>query len=245
MLQQTQAPRVVPPYRSFLRRFPHVRALAGARRDDVVRAWGGLGYNRRALALSEAARAIVREHGGEVPADPSLLRALPGVGPYTAAAVASIAFGVPVAAVDTNVRRVVSRVVDGTDHVSPARARELADAWLDRRDPGGWNQALMDLGREVCRPRPRCDVCPLRRTCHFVALGAAPSSPRSRQGRFEGSMRQARGAVVRTLRERPSAMVAELAPATGLDHQRVEEAVRRLVAEGLLETRGGRVRLAR
>lgn len=244
MLQQTQAPRIVPAYRAFLRRFPDVRALAGARRDDVLRAWGGLGYNRRALALSEAARAIVRDHAGAVPADPATLRSLPGVGPYTASAVASIAFGAAVAAVDTNVRRIVSRVADGTDDASPARARELADAWLDRHEPGAWNQALMDLGREVCRSRPRCDVCPLQRWCRFVEIGAVPSV-RPHQDRFEGSLRQARGAVVRTLRERRSGSVAELAGATGLDRERVAEAVRRMTAEGLLETRGGRSRLAR
>lgn len=246
MLQQTQASRVVPAYRAFLRRFPHVRALAGARRDDVLRAWDGLGYNRRALALSEAARRIVSASGGAVPADPVHLRSLPGVGPYTAAAVASIAFGVPIAAVDTNVRRIVSRVFDGRDDSGHARVRGLADAWLDRRDPGAWNQALMDLGREVCRPRPRCEICPLRRSCAFVALGAEPSPPAPVQGRFEGSMREARGAVVRALRRRRrSATVAELAHVTDLDAERVAEAVRRMSAEGLLETRRGRVRLAR
>jgi A/G-specific adenine glycosylase len=103
MLQQTQAGRVVPAFRSFLRRFPTVRTLAAAPRRDVVREWGGLGYNRRAVRLSEAARAIVRDHGGRIPRDPSALRELPGVGPYTAAAVASLGFGEPVAVVDTNV----------------------------------------------------------------------------------------------------------------------------------------------
>jgi A/G-specific adenine glycosylase len=140
MLQQTQASRVAPAYRAFLRRFPDVGALAGARRDEVVRAWDGLGYNRRALRLSEAARRIVGECDGVVPSDPVSLRALPGVGPYTAAAVASIAFGVPVAAVDTNVRRIVSRVFDGADDASVSRAVELAAAWLHRRDPGAWNR---------------------------------------------------------------------------------------------------------
>ncbi len=245
MLQQTQAPRVVAAYRAFLRRFPDLGTLARAPRHDVLRAWGGLGYNRRALALSEAARAIVREHGGHVPADPVVLRSLPGVGPYTAAAVASIAFGAPIPAVDTNVRRIVSRVVDGADDAGTARVRELAAAWLDPRDPGAWNQALMDLGREVCRPRPRCDVCPILRSCRFVALGAEPSAPGRRQGRFEGSMRQARGAVVRALRERRSATAAELEEITGLDAERLSEAVRRLTADGLIEAHGGRARLAR
>ena len=160
MLQQTQASRVAPAFGSFLRRFPTVRALAAATRGDVVREWGGLGYNRRAVRLSEAARVVVRHHGGRIPRDPVALRELPGVGPYTAAAVASLGFGEPVAVVDTNVRRVVSRVYLGLDghQVSSKEAWGLAEGWLDRDDPVTWNQALMDLGREVCRPEPRCDV---------------------------------------------------------------------------------------
>ncbi|MGZ8612174.1 MAG: A/G-specific adenine glycosylase [Actinomycetota bacterium] len=245
MLQQTQAPRVVPVYSAFLRRFPNVRVLALAPRREVLLVWDGLGYNRRAVALSDAARAIVRDHAGRVPADPASLRALPGVGPYTAAAVASIAFGVPVAAIDTNVRRIVARVFEATDDVAPARVRELADAWLDHSGPGAWNQALMDLGREVCRPQPRCDVCPLLRSCAFLARGVRPSVPRRSQGPFEGSFRQVRGAVVRALRARASATADELVGVTGLDAERVGEAVRRLIAEGLLEVRGACVRLAR
>ena len=245
MLQQTQAPRVVPAYSAFLRRFPSLRSLARAPRRDVLLAWEGLGYNRRAVALSEAVRAIVRDHAGRVPADPTTLRALPGVGAYTAAAVASIAFGAPVAAIDTNVRRIVGRVFDATEDVTPARVRELAEAWLDHRDPGAWNQALMDLGREVCRPSPRCDVCPLGRSCAFLARGARPSAPRRTQGPFEGSFRQVRGAVVRVLRVHATATADELVTVTGFDAERVDEAVRRLTAEGLIEARGGHVRLAR
>ena len=244
MLQQTQASRVVPAYSAFLRRYPDVRSLARASRREVLLAWDGLGYNRRAVALSEAARTIVRDHAGHIPADVPTLRDLPGVGPYTAAAVASIAYGTPVAAIDTNVRRIAGRVFDGADDATPARVRELADAWLDPNDPGAWNEALMDLGREVCRPQPRCDICPLRRSCAFVATGARPMGPRRRQGPFEGSFRQVRGAVVRALRTREAASLEELTTITGLDAERVAEAVRRLTAEGLLETRRSHVRLS-
>lgn len=245
MLQQTQAARVEEAYRRFLRRFPSLRALAAAPRRDVLVAWDGLGYNRRAVALAEAVRTIVREHGGRVPRDPAVLRTLPGVGPYTAAAVASIAFGVPVAAVDTNVRRVISRAVGGVEDLGAIRVRELAQAWLDPGDPGGWNQALMDLGREVCRPAPRCEACPLRTTCRWVGGGAdPPSRPPRRAEPFQGSMRQLRGAVVGALRTRPSATVRELARGLGEDEERVREAVRRMTAEGLLERQGARVRLA-
>ena len=246
MLQQTQAPRVAPAYRSFLRRFPSLRALAGASRREVLIAWDGLGYHRRAVALSEAARTIVREHGGRVPSDPVALRRLPGIGPYTAAAVASIAFDLPAAAVDTNSRRIVARVFEGceADACSPARIRELAEDWLDRRDPGSWNQALMDLGREVCRPRPRCEICPLTAVCRFRQLGREPVTSRRRRSPFEGSMRQVRGAIVGVLRSHPSLPRRELARLTGHDPERVEEAALALVAEGIVESRRGRLRLA-
>jgi A/G-specific adenine glycosylase len=246
MLQQTQASRVVPAYRDFLARYPTVRSLAAASRRDVVRAWDGLGYNRRAVWLSEGARAIVREHEGRVPRDAATLRTLPGVGPYTAAAVASMAFGEPVAVVDTNVRRVVARVHLGVDgsRVPTGRVWELALEWLDRDDPVTWNQAVMDLGREVCRPRPRCDVCPLARVCRFRTSGSVAGRAPSAKDRFEGSSRQVRGAVVRTLRSHESLSLARLAAETGFEAARVDAAVVALATDGLVERRSGRVRLA-
>jgi len=246
MLQQTQASRVVPAFRSFLRRFPTVHALAAASRRDVVREWGGLGYNRRAVRLSEAARAIVRDHGGRIPRETATLRELPGVGPYTAAAVASLGFGQAVAVVDTNVRRVVARVLVGIDgHEAPARqVWALADAWLDRDDPITWNQAVMDLGREVCRPNPRCDACPLARVCRFRLAGAVPGRGSSRQGPFEGSGRQVRGAVVRALRSRSSLTRTRLADETGFPPERIDAAVATLTADGLVLDDAGAVRLA-
>jgi A/G-specific adenine glycosylase len=246
MLQQTQASRVVPAFGSFLRRFPTVRALAAATRGDVVREWGGLGYNRRAVRLSEAARVVVRDHGGRIPREPAALRELPGVGPYTAAAVASLGFGEPVAVVDTNVRRVVSRVHLGIDghEVPPKEVWGLAEGWLDRDDPVTWNQALMDLGREVCRPRPRCDVCPLSGVCRFHRDGVAASRGPSRQGPFEGSTRQVRGAVVNALRSHPWLTPAQLASETGFPVDRVDAAVATLSVDGLVEVGAGRVRLA-
>src|SRR5262245_52002667 len=157
MLQQTQAARVAPVFDRFLLAFPTVEALAAAPRSAVLRSWAGLGYNRRAVRLHEAAKRIVTLHGGRVPAAPEVLRGLPGVGPYTASAVAALAYGVPVAAVDVNVARVVARAELGLDPHAAGRGRvsEAADAALDRRRPGPWNQAVMDLGRELCRPRPR------------------------------------------------------------------------------------------
>lgn len=255
MLQQTQAARVVPAFERFLRRFPSVRVLAKAPRDDVVRAWEGLGYNRRAVALSETARRLVVEHRGRVPRDPGALLRLPGIGPYTAAAIASLAFGEHVAALDTNARRIVARVhaARDADDVPPAKLRELADRWLDRGDPGTWNQALMDLGREVCRPRPRCDVCPIAFGCRFPAEAAAPQPSRRRQGRFEGSSRQVRGAVVGSLRRRGSASMRSICDDTRFPAGRIRDAVEALCRDGLVEAgpaalagrSRGRVRLAR
>jgi A/G-specific adenine glycosylase len=234
MLQQTQASRVVAAYGGFVRRFPSARALARASRGDVLRAWGALGYHRRAVALHEAAGRIVREHGGRVPADPDALRRLPGVGPYTAAAVASIAFGVAVPAVDTNVARVVGRFMLGRDGAGRAEIRRAAGRWLDRRSPGDWNQAVMDLGREVGRPAPRCGACPLARSCAFRRAGARPWPASRRQPAFEGSARQLRGAVVRLLREDGPATAARLSAATGRSPDEVRAAVQGLAADGVV-----------
>lgn len=237
MLQQTQAARVEPIFEAFLARFPTVRALAEAPRADVVRAWEGLGYHRRAVALHEAARRIVVEHDGEVPSDPTALRALPGIGPYTASAVASIAFGAHVAAIDTNVRRIVARSRFGSepDEVLPVDLAAEAQAACDPTDAGGWNQALMDLGREICRTTPRCDTCPLEGTCAFRAAGRVGRSSFRRRSVFEGSLRQVRGAVLAVLRRKDRATVARLARDSGFDDDRVREALDGLTRDGVVE----------
>jgi A/G-specific adenine glycosylase len=244
MLQQTQAARVVTAYRDFIRRFPTVRALAAAERGDVLRAWNGLGYNRRAVALSEAARTVVREFGGRIPHDPEALLRLPGVGCYTAAAVASIAYGHRVPALDTNAIRVVGRVALGADpgEVSAHAVRVAAEGLLDRGDPGRWNQAVMDFGRGVCRPVPRCDDCPLSGSCRYARQGRNGSPPSRRQGPFPGSFRQVRGAVVRALTAHPWLTLAGLADETSQPIERVTSAVEALASEGLV--RASRAALA-
>jgi A/G-specific adenine glycosylase len=247
MLQQTQAGRVVPAFERFVARFPSITALARAPRSEVVREWSGLGYNRRAVALSETARTVVAEHEGRIPRSREDLRRLPGVGPYTAAAVASLAFGEPVAAVDTNVRRVVARSVLGVDGpgVSPGEVGGAAERWIDRGDPGGFNQALMDLGREVCRPVPRCEACPLSAPCRFRRARPPARHPSSRPGpalgasrgaqpTFQGSSRQVRGKVVEALRARRWTTLAGLAREVGVSPSRVGQAVRSLAAEGIV-----------
>ncbi len=246
MLQQTQASRVEPIFEAFVERFPDVRALAAASRAAVLRAWGGLGYNRRAVALHESARAIVGEHAGRVPRDPATLRRLPGVGPYTAAAVASIGFGEAVAAVDTNVRRICARVAHGAepDEVDATTLVDDAQAWLDPDASGTWNEALMDLGRVVCRPVPRCDRCPLSSTCRFRIDGRVGRRSGRRQAPFQGSVRQVRGAIVDVLRRRRSLDVRALAAATGHDEASVASAAEALIRDGILgRTRAGGLRL--
>jgi A/G-specific adenine glycosylase len=172
MLQQTRVGAVLGHYREFLRRFPDVHALAAARLDQVLAAWSGLGYYRRARALHQAARDIVRQHNGRLPRSSCELRALPGIGPYTAAAVASIAFGEPCALLDGNVKRVLSRVL-GRRHASRTELLSAAQALLSRRRPGAFNQAMMELGATVCLPaQPRCAACPLRAFC--VTQSAPP-----------------------------------------------------------------------
>jgi len=175
MLQQTRVAAVVPYYERFLRRFPDVHGLARARIDTVLAFWSGLGYYRRARSLHAAARIVRREGWPLTAAD---WRRLPGVGPYTAAAVASIAFGEPVAAVDGNVTRVVSRV-HALDRGGPVN--DLAQAWLSRRAAGDFNQAVMELGATVCTPRaPECPRCPLRDACAGRATPERYPAPRPR-----------------------------------------------------------------
>ncbi|HEY0387739.1 MAG TPA: A/G-specific adenine glycosylase [Gaiellales bacterium] len=207
MLQQTHVSRVVPRYLDWLRRWPTAAALADASPAEVICAWAGLGYNRRAVNLHRCAQAVVRLGG--FPRDPSDLRRLPGIGPYTAAAVACFAFGAQVAAPDVNARRVLSRALGDPD-ASPPPGRAY-----------GWNQALFDLGSTVCiARRPRCGLCPLRDGCPSAGMTFAPLR---RQSRFEGSFRQRRSRVLRRLVDSGPLAVGELD----------REALDALVADGL------------
>jgi A/G-specific adenine glycosylase len=183
MLQQTRVETVIPFYKRWLQRFPDVAALAEAGLDDVLLAWQGLGYYRRARGLHEGARMVRERNGGIIPSGYEGLRGLPGVGDYTAGAVASIAFGARVGAVDGNVRRVLSRLHDEAT-LPRDRLRALADAWVDPARPGDWNEALMELGATLCTPRaPACGACPMSRWCRACAAGtqeARPAPPRAR-----------------------------------------------------------------
>jgi A/G-specific adenine glycosylase len=222
MLQQTQAARVAPYYEAFLARFPSVAALAEAPARDVLEAWSGLGYNRRALALQAAAR-VVAATGW-----PSDLATLPGVGPYTAAAVGSFAWERQEAAIDTNVRRVIERWDDVQRR--PAALAARAAEWLPPGRAAAFNQAMMELGATVCTPRrPRCDACPVGDGCATRRDGGVVDAPRRRGGgeRFEATDRWARGRIVAAL------VAGEPWPAS-LSGERLERALAGLERDGLV-----------
>jgi A/G-specific adenine glycosylase len=211
--------------------YPHPAALAGAPPADVLAVWSGLGYNRRALRLQESARHIA---GAGWPVDAAGLRQLPGVGPYTAAAVACFAFGEQVSTIDTNLRRVLSRW-----HGRPLHGDSLTLAAGEELPAGRaaeWNQAVMDLGSLICRPRePRCLDCPVAEWCSNPEVYVPPPP----QGTFRGSKREARGAVMRSLvDEGRKATVIDLAERTGLERARIGEALGALVNEGLVRVEG-------
>jgi len=182
MLQQTRVETVLPYYARFLARFPDVGSLARAEIDEVLGLWTGLGYYSRARNLHRAARVVVERHAGSLPDDATSLRALPGIGPYTAGAVASIAFDRPEPIVDGNVARVLSRLHGLREDIAAASSRkrlwEEAAALADGPEPGALNQALMELGATVCTPRaPRCAACPITRDCDAHRAGDAESLP--------------------------------------------------------------------
>jgi A/G-specific adenine glycosylase len=173
MAQQTQIARVGPAWGAFVARFPSFEALAAAAPADVLRAWRGLGYDRRALNLQRTARIVVADHGGRLPADLASLEGLPGIGPYTARAVAAIAFEAPVGAVDTNVRRVLGRVIAGDPRaLAPREMQALADACVPRGRAADWTHAVMDVGAMFCRTtHPACEECPAKTLCRYAADG--------------------------------------------------------------------------
>ena len=200
LLQRTRVASGAPYYERFLARFPDVRTLASASEDDVLRAWEGLGFYRRARNLHRAARAIVEGHGGRVPEGAAVLAELPGIGPYTAGAVASVAFGERVPAVDGNVGRVLARLyrieTDVTKGEGRERLRTLARQLVPPSRPGDFNQALMELGATVCTPRaPRCRDCPLERLCLARKAGVQASLPRLAPRRIPASARVGFGLV--------------------------------------------------
>ena len=195
MLQQTRVAAVLEHYRRFLQRFPTVERLASTRESSVLAAWSGLGYYRRARMLHAAARKIVRDREGKFPASVEGLRTLPGIGRYTAAAIASIAFGEPVAVVDGNVERVLQRVLG--KNLGGEEKWQTADGLLSRRRPGDFNQAMMELGATVCLPRaPMCLACPVFDLCATRGEPQKPEkSPRQRKREIHYALHRQNGSV--------------------------------------------------
>lgn len=247
--QQTQMARVLVLYERWMAAFPTLDAAAGASSAEVLRAWGRGGYPRRALMLHQAARRCMAEHGGVVPPDPAALLALPGVGPFTTAIVRSYGYEEDAPAVDTNVVRVLGRLVHGELQPAtgmPARVIEATAARLLR--PGTalrWNPALMDYGARVCLPRPRCEQCVVALLCaarpRFAAGEVAPAM--RAQSRFEGSDRQLRGRLLAELRASAEPLCVERLIDTLADREDAGQRPRRLLdalaTEGLAWVEGG------
>lgn len=235
MLQQTQVARVIPVWTAFLDQFPTANACANADQSDVVTAWKGMGYNRRARNLHQCAIAIRDTHDGKVPGTLTELTALRGVGPYTARAVMTFAFEQPVGVVDVNAARVLERLAGRG--LSGAEVQAEADALTPIDDAWRWNQAILDLGATVCTKRaPLCARCPVEGDCGWRGQGDDPVNHPKPQTRFEGSDRQGRGRLVAALRQGPvSGEPNALALVMGWpkDPDRALRVARTLEADGL------------
>ncbi|MFK4806362.1 A/G-specific adenine glycosylase [Microbacterium sp. ZW CA_36] len=250
MLQQTPVNRVIPHLEAWLTRWPTPSDLAAAAPADAVRQWANLGYPRRALWLRRAAVEIRDRHGGIVPRDVDELLALTGIGDYTARAVAVFAYGDRHPVVDTNTRRVLARAIEGRSQPGPPSRRDLetmAAILPDELDTAAVvNAAAMELGAVICTARtPRCDACPLRDRCTWRAAGYPDTGDdRRKQARYEGSDRQARGAVLKTLRHAAAHAIplAEMLPDWPDPLQR-DRAIDSLIADGLAEASDGLLRL--
>ena len=240
MLQQTPVARVEPVWREWLARWPTPGALAAESTGEAVRAWGRLGYPRRALRLHAAATAMVDRHGGTVPDDVDALRALPGVGDYTAAAIAAFAFGRRVAVLDTNVRRVYARVFEAREEAAAATPtvaeRTAALARVPEATAATYSVAVMELGALVCRARtPRCNECPIATHCQWLASGRPVSVAARRTQAYEGTDRQARGRLLAVLRASADPVPAFELDSSWQDPEQRTRALESLVADGLVE----------
>jgi A/G-specific adenine glycosylase len=238
MLQQTPVNRVLPAYRAWLERWPEPAALAAATPADAVRQWDRLGYPRRAVRLHASSQLIVARHGGEVPGSLDDLRQLPGIGSYTAAAVASFAFGRRHPVLDVNVRRVLARLVAGRALPRPAQSTAevaLAESLLpaDGREAARWSVGIMELGALVCTARePSCRTCPLSGQCAWLQLGRPPGAPGRRAPGYEGSDRQCRGALMAVLRGAHRPVPADVLAAAWDESGQRARSIAALIADG-------------
>lgn len=242
MLQQTPVSRVLEPWRRWVERWPVPAALAAEPAGEAVRAWGRLGYPRRALRLHQAAVEIDRDHDGEVPDDLATLRSLPGVGEYTAAAIASFGYGRRHLVLDTNVRRVITRIATGVQYPATTLSvaeRVVAAEFLPRRADRAarWAAASMELGAVICTARsPSCEACPVRDHCAWRAAGypAWAGSPRRGQT-YDGTDRQCRGAILAVLRGRDDPAPIEALAEAWPDHDQFSRSLASLITDGLIQ----------
>jgi A/G-specific adenine glycosylase len=251
MLQQTPVARVLPVFETWMHRWPTPASLAADSPGEAVRAWGKLGYPRRAQRLHASAVAIVERHGGEVPADLDDLRALPGVGDYTAAAIASFAFGQSHVVLDTNVRRLFARAIEGVEFPNPggtsrsrgtisASERAVAVTLLPDRDADLWAAATMELGAVVCTAKsPRCGVCPIENRCAWNTAGRpAHDGPERRGQAYAGTDRQVRGRLLDVLRTSDTPVTRAALDAAWDDAGQRERCLTSLLADGLIQKTG-------
>ena len=253
MLQQTQVSRVLTKYPRFLKRFPSLRKLADAKTSDVIKAWEGMGYNNRALRLQRLAVTVLDEHRGRIPGNIQELEALPGIGRYTAHALACFSFGQQVPVVDTNIKRVLTRL-RFPQRRRPAPKEEdiwdLAESLLPRRQSHDWNQALMDLGATICTAaRPKCDLCPLVDLCPSAhRVDTRIRTPRKPEPKRDGiPNRIYRGRVIQAFRElrtrggmAPTALARKIKPDfTSVDRRWFASLIRGLQKDGLIQIRAG------
>jgi A/G-specific adenine glycosylase len=246
MLQQTPVNRVTPIWQQWMERWPTPQALSIAPKSEVIKAWGRLGYPRRALRLHESAKLITEQHGGQVPRVREELIALPGVGDYTASAIAAFAFGEPALVLDINIRRFFARYLDGKHFPSSAPSlieRKLRTELIPAQRGDTWAAATMEFGALICTSKnPKCSECFLADTCAW-RLAGYPEMEIKRQAKFEGSDRQCRGVVMKVLKERERATKSALSKAWPIQSQ-LEKALETLIADGLIETTGKSFRLA-
>jgi A/G-specific adenine glycosylase len=240
MLQQTPVVRVLPIWHEWMERWPTPKALAADPPGEAVRHWGRLGYPRRALRLHACARAITEEYGGEVPQDHATLLALPGIGEYTAAAVASFAYGGRHAVLDTNVRRVFARAVSAEEYpptATSAAERRLAEALLPELGAARWGVAVMELGALVCTARaPRCADCPIATVCAWRLAGKPPHAGPARKGQtYAGTDRQCRGRLLAVLRAAHGPVPKAALDVVWDDAVQRERALDGLITDGLAE----------
>ena len=250
MLQQTPAARVAPQWQAWIKRWPNAASLAAATPAEVIRQWDRLGYPNRALRLHQTAKEIVAKYKGKLPSTYDELIALPGIGDYTAAAIIAFAHNKRSVVLDTNIRRVISRVWHGVDRPRTSVSsveRQFAESLVPLADESAaqWSIAIMEFGALVCTARnPQCAACPIANKCHWRIAGFPVSDIKPKTQKFEGTDRQVRGQIMKLLKDSPSSLPKSKLSTVTTDTQQFERALHSLVIDGLVDvTKNGRFQL--